>query len=610
MSQGCEGLPQRIEDSERPDILRFQARLIRGLAISSNTSKKWRSQVKGILSEAATVIDVRFMYVFMPGEGDTWDLEFFWLDEPSPETRSSTEALLKRKLAEDEAYRNIGRFNLVHTAVNERLPGTPMAALDADLHCRTFELETPHESGSVGMGLSRRERPHPLEGIAIDSTLASFVNIISVLKALSAYTREIERFAARDSLTNLYNQTSFWDLLRYEASRSKRHKYAFTLLVIDLDNFKAINDSFGHEAGDEFLKDIAVILKNAVRSGDIAARYAGDQFTAILPVCDEGQAHIVARRIIENVRNHARPAAGGVAIKGSVSIGAAVYPDHAGEPKDLFLLADNMLTQAKMRGKDRLSVPSEHDSVEVLKSMGEKSIMILDALANRRIVPYFQPIVEVKTGRIEAFEVLTRIALPDRVVSAAEFIERVEGMGAIGRLDYQLFEHTLAKVRETNYTGSLFINLSPRALVISEFMPTMRRIMRDYELDPAKLIFEITERDTVKNVELFEKFIHELKQDGVRFAIDDFGSGYSSFQYIKTFSVDFLKVDGSFIRSLVDKGMVEKHIVASIAALAKNLQIKTIAECVESREILGEVESAGIDYAQGYFIQRPSPDLL
>ena len=134
--------------------------------------------------------------------------------------------------------------------------------------------------------------------------------------------------------------------------------------------------------------------------------------------------------------------------------------------------------------------------------------------------------------------------------------------------------------------------------------------MRDYGLDPAKLIFEITERDTVKNVELFEKFIHELKQDGVRFAIDDFGSGYSSFQYIKTFSVDFLKVDGSFIRSLVDKGMVEKHIVASIAALASNLRIKTIAECVESREILGEVESAGLDYAQGYFIQRPSPDLF
>jgi EAL domain-containing protein (putative c-di-GMP-specific phosphodiesterase class I) len=248
--------------------------------------------------------------------------------------------------------------------------------------------------------------------------------------------------------------------------------------------------------------------------------------------------------------------------------------------------------------------------VEVLKSMGEQSILILEALANKRIVPYFQPIMDVKTRKIEAFEVLTRIVLPDRVITAAEFIEKAEGMGAIGKLDYQLFEHTLAKVRETKYAGDLFINLSPKALVLSEFMPTIRRMMRDYGLDPAKLIFEITERDTVKNIRLFDKLIHELKQDGFRFAIDDFGSGYSSFEYIKTFSIDFLKVDGSFIRALVGNGTMEKHIVSSIAALAGKLRIKTIAEYVESGEILEEVEAAGIDYAQGYFIQKPSPDLF
>jgi diguanylate cyclase (GGDEF)-like protein len=600
----------RFGGSNWSAILRFQARLLKELAVSSSTPKKWRDQVKNILTEAATVIDIRFLYAFLLGEDGKWDLELFWLNEPSPETRSSTEALLAQKLEEHSAYQNIRQFNFIHTAVNTGAPEPRVTAQDVDLHDRTFQIETPRESGIAGMGLSRRGRPHPLERIAIDGTLTSFVNIISALKALSAYTLEVERFATRDPLTNLYNQTSFWDLLEYETSRSKRQKYTFSLLVIDLDNFKAINDSFGHEVGDAFLKAVSVILKNAVRSGDIAARYAGDQFTAILPVCDEGQAHAVARRIIENVRSYACPTPSGTAVKGTVSIGVAVYPDHAGEPKDLFLLADNMVTQAKTCGKDRLSMPSEHDDVEVLKSMGEQSIMILEALANKRIVPYFQPIMDVKTRKIEAFEVLTRIVMPDRVITAAEFIEKAEGMGAIGRLDYQLFEHTLAKVRETKYAGSLFINLSPKALVLSEFMPTIRRMMRDYGLDPAKLIFEITERDTVKNIRLFDKLIHELKQDGFRFAIDDFGSGYSSFQYIKTFSIDFLKVDGSFIRSLVGNSTAEKHIVSSIAALAGKLRIKTIAECVESDEILGEVESAGIDFAQGYFIQKPSPDLF
>jgi EAL domain-containing protein (putative c-di-GMP-specific phosphodiesterase class I) len=216
----------------------------------------------------------------------------------------------------------------------------------------------------------------------------------------------------------------------------------------------------------------------------------------------------------------------------------------------------------------------------------------------------------VKDQRIEAFEVLTRIVLPDRVISAAEFIETAESMGAIGKIDYQLFEQALAKARDTRYTGNLFFNLSPKALVLTDFMPTIRGMMRDYGLEPARLIFEITERDTVKNTKLIEKFIKELKQDGFRFAIDDFGSGYSSFQYIKTFSVDYLKVDGEFIRHLTGNSSVEKQIVTSIADLAGHLNIKTIAEYVETNEILNEVRLSGINYAQGHFIQKPSPDLF
>jgi EAL domain-containing protein (putative c-di-GMP-specific phosphodiesterase class I) len=141
-------------------------------------------------------------------------------------------------------------------------------------------------------------------------------------------------------------------------------------------------------------------------------------------------------------------------------------------------------------------------------------------------------------------------------------------------------------------------------------MPTMRGLLKTYAIDPSKMVFEITERDTVKNVSLIEQFIRDLKLEGFRFAIDDFGAGYSSFQYIKMFSVDFLKVDGEFIRNLGEKGAVEKTIVKSIADLAGKLGIETIAEYVESADILGEVESAGIQYAQGYYIKRPSPDLV
>lgn len=600
--------PRRSVDPRTARITRYQLRLLKELTALPTMAKTWRSRMKNILIETADVIDVAFLYVLSPGEDGRDRLELFWLREPSASARTAAEAMIARRRRKDTP--RPAPASVAHAVAR---PGSSSAA-GADrnirLYTTTCRREAPRAAGSVGMGLFGKGRRSALDRVAVDSTLTAAATIIGSVKALSAYTLDVERFATRDALTGLYNQISFWDLLEYETSRSSRQQYRFSLLVIDLDNFKTINDTFGHEIGDAVLRDFSRILKNAVRSGDIPVRYAGDQFAAILPVCDELQACTVARRIIESLRDHSFRLANGSTIKGTVSIGVAVYPDHAREARDLFLLADNMLSQAKSCGKDRLIIPGEHDDVQALKSMGEKSLLILEALAQGRIIPYFQPIMNILDGKVEAYEVLTRIVLPDRVINAAEFIETAEGMGAIGRIDYQLFEHALAKVRETKYTGNLFINLSPRALMIEEFMPTIRRMMRDYGLDPTKLIFEITERDTVKNLKLIDKFIRELKHDGFRFAIDDFGSGYSSFQYIKTFSIDFLKVDGEFIRHLAGAGSVEKHIVTSIAALAANLGIKTIAEYVESQEILGEVRLAGINYAQGYFIRRPSPDLF
>jgi diguanylate cyclase (GGDEF)-like protein len=437
------------------------------------------------------------------------------------------------------------------------------------------------------------------------------VSTIVLLRSLTKYSKEAEGFATRDPLTGLYNQHTFWDLLQYETQRSLRQKYKFSLLHIDVDNFKIINDTYGHEVGDRFLKDFSDILRAAVRKGDIPARFAGDNFTAILPVCDEEQAYIVARRLMDGLRNHSITLPDGSVVQETISIGVAVFPSHAQDAKDLFLLADSMLGQAKSSGKDNMAFPSDGDNVEMLKNLGEKNIMILDALQHRkmRIVPYFQPIVDVKNRSIMAYEVLTRIVMGDRVIPAADFIEAAESMGAIGKIDYQLIEQTFIIVAEKHYTGTLFLNLSPKAMVISDFMPTIRALFRDYAIKPGDMVFEITERDTVKNVKLFENFVRTLKDEGFRFAIDDFGAGYSSFQYLKNFPVDYLKVDGEFIRTMGGNGTIEREIVTSIASLASRLNIKTIAEFVESESIMAEVNTAGIDYAQGYHIQRPSPNL-
>jgi diguanylate cyclase (GGDEF)-like protein len=442
--------------------------------------------------------------------------------------------------------------------------------------------------------------------------LSPFPSVIAsiVIKNLNALTRQVKQYETRDPLTYLYNQKTFRVLLGYEIERAKRHKYSFSIMLVDLDDFKNINDVHGHETGDSYLREFSTLLKTAIRKGDVAARFSGDNFAALLPVCDEAQAYIVAKRLNESTKENTYHLPDGALASVTLSIGLAVYPDHAQDAPSLFQVADSMLHQAKVFGKDRIGIPSDNLNVDWLKSAGQKSIFILESIRQKRVVPYFQPIVGAKNRLVMAYEVLTRIVMPERIVAAAEFIEEAEGMGAIGKIDYLLIDQALAAVKRHEYKGKLFFNLSPKALVMNEFMPTMRGFMNYYQVEPQQLVFEITERDTVKKLSQVEKIIRGLKEHGFQLAIDDFGAGYSSFQYIKLFKVDYLKIDGEFINSMSgENSKMEKAIVSNIAALAGELGIKTVAECVESASILDHVRSAGIDFAQGYFIRHPLPDL-
>jgi diguanylate cyclase (GGDEF)-like protein len=448
---------------------------------------------------------------------------------------------------------------------------------------------------------------HPLLSLLLILLPLPAITAAILWKAMSSYAGKPGLFSTRDPLTNLYNKTVFWDYLGYETERSKRQNYRFSLLCLDLDDFKAVNDLHGHEVGDEILLEFSGLFKDAVRKGDIAARYGGDNFAAILPICDEAQAYIVAKRMMESIRAHSF-AHSDRNILLTASIGISTFPDHAKDAQDLYLLADGMLTHAKAAGKNRMSMPDDGFDADILKSAGKMSLCIIEAIRKKQVVPFFQPIICMNDQTRSAYEVLTRIVTPEAIIPAAEFIEQAEGMGAIGKIDHLIMEQAFALAKQNRFQGKLFINLSPKALIHDEFMPTVRKQMRDYGIEPSNLVFEITERDTVKNLNLIEKNVCNLKQEGFQFAIDDFGSGYSSFLYIKMFQVDYLKIDGEFIRNMIGTG-TENAIVSHITALAGSLGIKTVAEHVESEAILNNVRSIGIDCAQGYFIQRPGPDL-
>ena len=588
------------------DVLEFEIKLLEKFIITSNVVRDWREFIKDLLLEINPIIDAYALVTIFRVEEEAYECEVFWRGAPSATTQQLFEESLHRLLLANPVFSGATILQIAHNVADEKLGVLPeLSARDIELQTKSLLLETPKIGGIVGIGVQSPMALDNVRHMVIGSILTTLLNLVGSVKAIYKYTKDLEYYATRDPLTNLYNQRMFWELLGYEVGRAKRHNQQFAVMMLDMDNFKTINDRYGHHFGDTFLKAFAGLLHTAVRDGDLLARYGGDEFCIILPEASDTQAHMVAQRIAELLEGFSVETPDGHKIKATTSIGIAISPTHGDNPKDLFLIADNMMYKAKKSGKNAIAIPSEDEMADVFRKAGEKIIMIQNALDQQQIVPYFQPICSAATGEIVIHELLMRIQLGDKIVTANDFIEEAESMGIAHKMDYQLIEKAFIQIQKQDYRGMLFVNLSPRALIVGEYVARVARLAAEFGIAPSRIVFEITERETVSNLSLLEKFVLDIKLQGFSFAIDDFGSGYSSFQYIKCFPVDYIKIEGEFIRNMVHDA-VYLAFVKSIVTLAKELGIKTIAEYVEDGEVLAAVSGLGIDYAQGYHIARPS----
>lgn len=589
-------------------VLEFEIKLLEKFIITSNVVRDWREFIKNLLLEINPIIDAYALVTIFRVEEEAYECEVFWRNTPSETTMQLFEAIVRKQLGHHEYFHTRAELPIVHNVADTTQALPELSTQDIEMQTKTLLLETPKIGGIVGIGVQSMMAQDNVRHMVIGSILTTLLNLVGSVKAIYKYTKDLEHYATRDPLTDLYNQRMFWELLGYEVGRSKRHNQQFAVMMLDLDNFKTINDRFGHHFGDSYLQGFADLLRGAVRNGDMLTRYGGDEFCIILPDASDTQAHMVAQRIAEQAEAFSMSSPDGTRIRATTSIGIAISPQHGDNPKDLFLVADNMMYKAKGAGKNAIAIPTEDEMAEVFRKAGEKNIMIQNALDQKRIVPFFQPICDAVTGKIVIHELLMRIQLDDRIVTANDFIEEAEAMGIAHKMDYQLIEKAFAQVKAQDYQGMLFINLSPKALIVGEFAERVNRLAGEAGIHPTRIVFEITERETVRNLTLLEKFVIDAKMQGFSFAIDDFGSGYSSFQYIKCFPVDYIKIEGEFIRNILDDE-VYLAFIKSIVTLAKELKIKTIAEFVEDAEILAAVSALGIDYAQGYHISRPSPQL-
>jgi len=608
ISEGLNALSLKLKDiAVDKDILEFEVKLLDKMVITSDIIKDWKEYIKDLLHEINIVLPVYCLITIFKTENEEYEIEIFWYGKPEEKLLKHLDQVA-RKMIFEHHYLDKVDCTINHNFSEEDVCLTKLAIDDIEHEAKSLLLDAPKIGGIVGLGVQSTLEKDSVHSIVIDSILTTLLNLVGSIKAINKYTENLEFYATRDPLTGLFSQRVFRDLLEYEVKRAKSHNYEFGVIVIDCDNFKPINDTHGHSFGDEFLKAFADVLENSKRDEDILSRYGGDEFTLILPESSINESYTVAKRILQNVEKHELKAPDGTITSMTVSIGIAQYPEHSTDDKELFNIADSMMYKAKYEGKNSVRFPNETDIEEIHQKLEDQSIVVLDAIKHEKIIPHFQPIMNTKTNEVEINELLMRIDLNGDIISAGKFIETAESLGIVHQMDYIVIEAAFTKIKKEGYSGLIFINLSPKALMIGEFIDKIVALSIQYEINRKQIVFEITERETVKSFSLLEKFVQNLKAKGFNFAIDDFGSGFSSFHYIKRFPIDYIKIDGEFIVN-IHKDKKDLAFVKSIISLAKELKVKTIAEFVENEEILEFLREIEIDYVQGFHVGKPSKNL-
>ncbi|MES9940082.1 MAG: EAL domain-containing protein [Candidatus Thiodiazotropha sp. 6PLUC2] len=486
---------------------------------------------------------------------------------------------------------------------------------------RTTDLDIPViiVSGSIGEELAVSMMKSGAADYIMKDNLARLGPAIEreLLEAQSRAARrraesQLQHMAYHDSLTDLKNRRELDQALNQNLNSARSNQEHHAFMYLDLDQFKVVNDTCGHIAGDELLRQVSTLLKKQVRESDLLARLGGDEFGVILSNCSLPQAEVLANMLRETVEKHkfiwdARP------FSTSVSIGLVDITPDTKSSDEVLSNADMACFAAKSRGRNRVHIyTAEDDELALRRDEMQWVSRINSALNEERFLLYQQPIVSLADDSSpKHMEILLRMLSSDgEIIPPGAFIPAAERYDLMQRLDRwvvnTIFTY-LGKDRERCDDGRLyFINLSGTSLSDPGFFNFIQERMNHLKVPPQAICFEVTETAAINNLGTTENFIQEIREMGCFFALDDFGTGLSSFSYLKSLSVDFLKIDSSFVKQ-VEGDEMSRAIVDAINTIGHVAGLKTIAEFVERQETRVVLQEMGVDFAQGYGIQRPEP---
>jgi diguanylate cyclase (GGDEF)-like protein len=419
--------------------------------------------------------------------------------------------------------------------------------------------------------------------------------------------RELDYLAYTDPVTSLPNRRSSYMALERELTTRGKSGEHFAVLIIDLDNFKTVNDTAGHGVGDQLLGKVGSALSAAVRPTDLVGRIGGDEFLVIAaPIRDRDEAFAISHSVINAFRQPFL--LGGAEIFATVSVGVSLFPDDAGALSELLSSADIALYHAKMSGKNRFS-----GFVPQMTLAAQRRVRIerdlRKAMERDELDVFYQPQFDCLSDRIVGFEALARWPHADHgYIAPSDFIPVAEETGLIGELGLWVLRRacmdTVAWSEASGVALGLAVNVSARQLRERAFVDQVADILRETGLPAAQLELELTESFLMGDVEAALAFMRALREMGVKLSIDDFGTGYSSLSYLQSFPIDRLKIDRSFVQLLPDDGFT---MTSAIISLAHGFDLSVVAEGVEAPAQLSWLKDAGCDFVQGYLMARPMP---
>ncbi len=419
----------------------------------------------------------------------------------------------------------------------------------------------------------------------------------------------MEQMAFYDTLTNLANRRLFHERLEHAIEHSARTQRTAALLYLDLDNFKRVNDTLGHQVGDHLLREVAARLQQCVRGEDTVGRTGGDEFTILLAeINTPADAGIVAQKILNHLREPIHISGHPLIV--TTSIGITILPADSEDPNVLMRNADLAMYKAKERGRNNFQFYSEDLNTNAVKRL-RTEYEIRRALENQEFVLFFQPKVALADKRIVGVESLIRWNHPERgILGPDEFIEVAEETGTIIDIGSWVIEEACRACRtlsqQVGRPIQVAINISPRQFRDPNLVATMRRSLREARLDPKHIEVEITETMLMQDVAAAQDTVERLSELGVSLAIDDFGTGYSSLNYLKRFPINTVKVDRSFVKGLPGSAD-DMAITSAVIAMAHQLKMEVVAEGVETPEQLDFLARQECEYAQGWLFAKALP---